>query len=271
MAAKKTTKKGDSGGAKAASKVTPIDGEEPKRKRARPAKKTVTETRRTAEKAQRVVAGDDDSDRLKVPDHIPGLSERERAEVPGARLLELLFDEANRKSMGMQQLAEQIGFSRPNLYALRQKRRSVPGMARHYKEACAEFLGLPYIAVLMAAEVIRPSDFYVPIDDPEREVNTALEFIKRDPLHGKRVPADIQDADFELKLYVVECFEQATGKRLLTNRVSLSREMEQQRLYDKDRESYRQALIKKGTHTYTPTGEFVTVEEARDMAKFPPS
>lgn len=245
-------------GAKQASTEDESGAGKPAKKRA--SKKTVSDARKnaavTAGSGRKKSGDDGKKERLRVPDSIPPLSPEERAKVPGARLLEMLFDEANRNNMGMEQLADAIGTSRPNLYSLRQKRRSVPNMNREYKEACARFLGIPYVSVLIAAEVIKPEDFLVPLDDDDRAIDAALDFIRRDPVHGDKVPVEIADADKALKLFVIECYEKAEGKRLLTNRVQISAELSDQVAFHAERERTREQLIKSGTHAYSPDGSF---------------
>lgn len=172
----------------------------------------------------------------KPSEHITPLKDDEREEIEGSRLLSWLIEEANKRRLGMSGLADELDMSRPFLYALRQGRRSVPGLSRERKRRIAEFLGVPMMAVLIAADVVRPSDFeQIAGSDSkntmQRELDSALAYMRNDSNWNQWLPARIDELSDDVKRFLVYAYERATGKVLLPTKLDVNAELQTQRNY----------------------------------------
>lgn len=173
----------------------------------------------------------------KPSEHITPLNDDERAKIEGSRLLSWLIEEANKQRLGMAGLALELEMSRPFLYALRQGRRSVPGLSRQRKQKIAEFLGVPMMAVLIAADVVRPEDFEQIAETAEdrgvqRELDNALVYMRNDPGWGQWLPNQLENLSDEVKRFLVYAYERATGKVLVPPKLDVNAELAQQRSYE---------------------------------------
>ena len=117
---------------------------------------------------------DEDEDLLVLPENPPP--------VEGWRLLELLQAKAQQERIGLEETAKRIGISRSYLSSLRYGQRKVSSLGREILDKCAEFLGMPLAGVLMAAEVIYPTDFVG--GSRERACNDPLKTCSGDTLKG---------------------------------------------------------------------------------------
>lgn len=149
------------------------------------------------------------------------MTEEEMAR-PGAVLIGWLLRAANDRDMNLQELATNLGVSYAYIGQLRSGIRQVKSAGGHFLTACAQFLGVPRIAVMIAADVVTVEDFY---DSPTQlvmELYAALDYIRKDHTFGAFMPVDMHDMSVQHKAFVVLLYQQATGKKLLNAEVDLA-------------------------------------------------
>ena len=148
-------------------------------------------------------------------DEFHGHSENPKP-IEGWRLLELLHAKARQEQIGLTETAERIGISRSYLFSLRYGQRKVSSLGRDILDKCAEFLGMPVATVLMAAEVIQPTDFVGNAAERARqEIQRAMEFFSSDPDWAGFVEADWRSWSPKMQLMTVLLYQKATGFNLL--------------------------------------------------------
>ncbi|WP_374679727.1 helix-turn-helix domain-containing protein [Hydrocarboniphaga effusa] len=151
---------------------------------------------------------DEDEDLLVLPENPPP--------VEGWRLLELLQVKAQQERIGLEETAKRIGISRSYLSSLRYGQRKVSSLGREILDKCAEFLGMPLAGVLMAAEVIYPTDFVGGSRERARqEVQRAMQFFASDPDWAGFVDADWRSWSLNTQLMIVLLYQKAAGLELL--------------------------------------------------------
>jgi transcriptional regulator with XRE-family HTH domain len=149
------------------------------------------------------------------------LTEEERKR-PGAVLLGWLFRAANDQNLNLQELAKALDVSYGYISQLRGGVREVRGVSGQFLGNCAAFLRVPRISVMIAAGVVSVEDFF---DNPEQfdaEIDTALHYIAQDATFGAMMPVDLMDASKQTKMFVIQLYQQATGRKLLSSEVDLA-------------------------------------------------
>ncbi len=67
------------------------------------------------------------------------------------------------------------------------------------------------VIVKILAEQVQATDFVLPNEALDHRLNQAMVFIRDDGNFGASVPNDILTASREMKLFVIECYREATG------------------------------------------------------------
>lgn len=153
-----------------------------------------------------------------------GLAPEEK-ELRGATLLQWLIETANERGMQLNQVAARLGCTYGYLHQLRKGLKPVSGLSEQLIDACAEFLGVPRLAVLMAADIIKSTDFYADAELVTNSLDAALRLIRSDPDWGPRLSPAVLDLDDKGKLFVINLYEQARGVQLLLGRANMQRFM----------------------------------------------
>ncbi|MGC8537020.1 MAG: hypothetical protein ACP5QR_16090 [Rhizomicrobium sp.] len=141
----------------------------------------------------------------------------------GATLLQWLVDTANEQGLQLNQVAARLGCTYGYLHQLRKGMKPVPGISEQLIDACTEFLGVPRLAVMMAADIIKPTDFYADAELTNSSLDATLRLIRSDPQWGPRMSPAIFDLDDRGKLFVVNLYEKARGVQLLFGRANIDR------------------------------------------------
>ena len=139
---------------------------------------------------------------------------KEEAELPGAALLKLIYEEGFKRGLKISEIAIQIGITPGHLYQLRYGIRPIPNISDALLQRMAAFLQVPRFALLLAAEKMTLADFYEPTT-LEHSIEVALVDMALDPQWAGIIPVSIADADPKLKLLTIRLYEKATGKKLM--------------------------------------------------------
>jgi transcriptional regulator with XRE-family HTH domain len=145
----------------------------------------------------------------------------EERQRPGSTLIRWLLYAANERGMSLRDLADNLGVTYGYISQLRTGIRQVSGISDEFSSACARFLGVPRIAVLLAAGRVHPEDYYHSPEEVRELVRRGVSALMRDPEIGPLVPANLEVADYEMQRLVVLLYERATGKKLLPEAVDL--------------------------------------------------
>ena len=137
---------------------------------------------------------------------------------PGALLLATLFAAANERGQQLRELATALGVTYGYLAQLRSGLRFVAHISQEFVEACAQYLGLPPIAVKVMAGKVGARDFVWPAKPVEEVLNAALLHIQADQLLGGMMPASVYNAPQEVKAFAVACYEQACTQEAMPSR-----------------------------------------------------
>lgn len=141
--------------------------------------------------------------------------------VSGNLLLHWLVSTATERGTTLHGLADALGVTYGYLAQLLRGIRRVNAISPEFSAACAEYLGLPRIAVLIAAGVVKPTDFYADTPGLEERIDQAIHHIRNDKVTPLYLPLSIYKADPEIKLLVVNLVESASGKILLPDRADI--------------------------------------------------
>lgn len=136
----------------------------------------------------------------------------------GGPLMAMLYGRAAQLGQSMSTVAtEELGVTFGYLAQLRNGTRKVRHISDEFAEACAAYLGVPRLTVLIAAGRVRPEDFLERDEEPAAMVQAALGVIRQDAKWGALMPAGVDDpgAPFDLQLFIVRLYEKAEDKVLL--------------------------------------------------------
>lgn len=149
---------------------------------------------------------------------------------PGASLLALILDKANTQGLGPRELAQDaLGVSYGYFAALRSGDKEIPKIGDDLVARMAEFLGLPKVAVLLAAGQLKLEDFYHDTEAVHDHMQPALQFIQRDPEIGAYLPVSAFVADPALQLFLIMLYEKASGRTLIPGKTSAEEIVERYR------------------------------------------
>lgn len=149
---------------------------------------------------------------------LAGVTDAEIAQQ-GSTLLALLFARARDEGLQDQELAQRLGVHPGYLGQLRLCHKYVENISIEFAEACGQFLGMPVLAVLVAAGQLKEEHFREPVEDSALH-RQALDTILRDPVYGPIFPPELLQQSEQLQRAFVILYERATSKRLLGGRVT---------------------------------------------------
>lgn len=149
--------------------------------------------------------------------NIPGCKNLDRVELgrPGGPLLTALLQRADKRGLRITEMARALGVTYSYITQLRSGIRPVKQISNVFSLACAEFLGIPRMLVLIYAGIVTTSDFYESEDMMTSEISRAIEFICNDKKWGHVVTPELREADATTQFGVVKLYEAATCKVLL--------------------------------------------------------
>ena len=155
-------------------------------------------------------------------------------ETPGYKLVQMLFERGAERSKSMAEMADEIDVGLSTLSHLRTGRRLASQLDKDILKRMAEWLGIPPLAAMMLAEQVTLKDFYGPVGKLEEDIKRAIKYIRSDGDWGNLAPRGLDSWDDESKLYVIWCYEQATGTKLLGGGVNYADLLEQLRAFRED-------------------------------------
>jgi len=142
-----------------------------------------------------------------------------KGDIKGAALYAALQNRARQLGHTLQEMCEFMGFSYPYYAQLRSGRRSLNGSQEEFTAACARYLGVPRLTVLMLAEVVTPEDMYIKPHDIVRKLPDAFEQVCSDPDWAPLATPAVKVCEPSTQFFIVRLYEQLTQTPLLPDRV----------------------------------------------------
>ncbi|MGE8166005.1 helix-turn-helix domain-containing protein [Paraburkholderia sp. NPDC080076] len=180
----------------------------------------------------------------------------EQLQRPGSRLLAALFQQANYRDHSLAALANELGCTPGYLSQLRNDTRCATNVSQKFVDAAARYLGVLPVIVKILAEQVRAEDFVMPSSSLESRLDQVMQFIRDDGAFGASVPGDILSASREMKIFVIECYREATGLDL-TPGISLTRRlrdtMEAALVFDNEVKPHQRAAQQPSATGIAPT------------------
>ena len=134
---------------------------------------------------------------------------------PGGILLGMLTQRANELGHQLSDMAEELGCTYGYISQLRNGQRGVTTIRDKFVDACAKYLGVPRMTVLLAAGKVQPTDIYEDPHEVMQSVPNALQFIRGDAQWGPIMPHEVLNLDLKTQFFIVSLYEAATDRKLL--------------------------------------------------------
>ena len=128
----------------------------------------------------------------------------------GGPLIGWLLDEARRREHDLSTMSKELGVTYGYIAQLRSGLRSTERLSQEMAEACAQYLGVPTIAVKVICGQISIRDFVAPQDSEERCIDRAISRMMDDPHVRKTIPVDLAALSPEGKKAVAILFAETT-------------------------------------------------------------
>jgi len=144
-----------------------------------------------------------------------GLSKLE-LQKPGGILLAMLTSRANDLGHQLIEMSDELNCTYGYISQLRSGVRKTQHISDEFATACAVYLNVPRLTVLLAAGRIRPLDIYQDKYEVIATIPRAMQFIIGDFTFGPLMPPGLVDeTPLETQFLIVKLFEAATGHTLL--------------------------------------------------------
>jgi transcriptional regulator with XRE-family HTH domain len=182
---------------------------------------------------------------------VPWSGNLDEAELnrPGGLLLAALIRCANERRQQLNDMSRELGVTYGYINQLRNGLRQTNQISDDFALACARYLGVPRLTVLMLSGRITPEDAFESEEVVASELPRALAYLCEDPEWGPLVPPEVRTGSYRTQFLVVRLYEETTGKRLLPERLNartLAVEIEKlQALQEQRREAVDAYVAKK--------------------------
>lgn len=144
-----------------------------------------------------------------------GNLDNEELARPGGLLLAALIHCANERRQQLNEMSDELGVTYGYVNQLRNGIRKVHQVSDEFALACARYLGVPRLTVLMMAGRVTPEDIFESEEMMATEVPRAMAYICDDPNWGHMVTPELRNATLHSQFLIVRLYEKATGKALM--------------------------------------------------------
>lgn len=136
------------------------------------------------------------------------------------RLIDWLYRTAAARGQTKAEMSQAIGVTFGYVRQLATGVRLVEQVSGDFCRACANYLDIPPVAVMLAAGRITLQDFLMPEVEraPGWQLTAGLERIAADPLVGCLMPQEVWDTPDTVKQLLVALYEDATKQELMPTR-----------------------------------------------------
>ena len=166
------------------------------------------------------LSGEATDETARFSDPWSGTVDERQLKRPGGLLMAALVRCASERGQSVAQMAEALGYSYPYMNLLMSGLRRVDQVSDDFAQACAVYLRVPRVAVLMMAGRLKPDDFFEVGAFRGKAVDAAMRFIEDDPEWSGMLTAQLRSASAHSKYCVVKMYEKATGRKLLADELN---------------------------------------------------
>lgn len=138
--------------------------------------------------------------------------------LPGEALMNALFKRAREQGQSIGDMAKELGVSHAYLSLLRSGQRQIPNVNDEFSTACAKYLGMPRIYVLLLAEKLKSDDFYGAAESGmHRQLSNALRMVtdSEEAARAGVSAEDINKLPARLQYLMVQLYQGAHQLQLL--------------------------------------------------------
>lgn len=133
----------------------------------------------------------------------------------GGALVGWLVDEARRREMAMQDMAQEVGVTVGYISQLRTGLRPTENISKEFARNCAEFLGVAPAVVMVVAGCIRLSDFSLPDVGEDALLDRTLQAALADPRLRAAFPEDLLSLSPDAKRALISMYSALSDKDLM--------------------------------------------------------
>lgn len=141
-----------------------------------------------------------------------------------APLFAALLDRSKKLGQSIEELCTVLGFSYPYYNQVKSGRRLLTASSYAFTSACAKYLGVSRLTVLVLANLIQESDLREELQDIVGELPRAIDYIIQDPLWIGLANKHVKETAPNLQYLIVRLYEKATGVSLIPKRLDTNQE-----------------------------------------------
>jgi transcriptional regulator with XRE-family HTH domain len=133
---------------------------------------------------------------------------------PGGILLGMLTQRANELGHHYSEMASALGCTYGYISQLRNGQRAVTTIRDKFVDACANYLGVPRMTVLLAAGKVQPTDIYEDTHEVMQSVPSVMQFIRTDAQWGPLMPPEVLQLPLNVQYFIATLYQEATDRKL---------------------------------------------------------
>ncbi len=130
--------------------------------------------------------------------------------APGGPLMGWLFDEAQTRGHSHQELAQHLGVTVGYIYQLRNNMRQACNISHDFARACAGYLSVPTVVVMLVSGQIRMTDFSWPNIPEDELVERAFRRLVNDPAVRTVLPQHLESLNFDARRAIVMLYSEVS-------------------------------------------------------------
>ena len=134
---------------------------------------------------------------------------------PGGLLIAALVQCAAERGQSFPEMCRELGYSYPYLNLLMNGVRPVSQISDDFARACAAYLRVPRMSVLMMAGRITQADLMEPGMFKPQTIEPAFQVLIKDAAWGPLVTEELREVSLRSRYALVKLYEKAEGRKLL--------------------------------------------------------
>ena len=144
----------------------------------------------------------------------------EEMKRPGGLLISNLLSCANERGQQLNDMACELGITYGYINQLRTGHRPISEISTKLTLACARYLGVPQLTVMLLSGKITSSSMFESEEMKATQIEDAMSLIYKDPVWGPLFTFELRKGSLESKYCLVRLYESATKKVLMDGSLS---------------------------------------------------
>lgn len=129
----------------------------------------------------------------------------------GGPLIGWLFDEARLRNQNLKEMSQELGVTFGYINQIRSGQRHAQNMSQKMTKACADYLGVPPIVVMLLSGAISMKHFVLRHESEEQLIDRTIRKIQNDPQVRQSVPERLLDLPLNAKKAMVAMYGEVAG------------------------------------------------------------